>query len=593
MFEAAETHRKRALPALVAVLLCALLGSTFAQPAGQGVIESYSAVTDERLADPEASNWLMYRGTYDGMGYSELDQINSENVAQLVPVWTMSTGVTDGHESPPMVNDGNMYVTTPRNQVIALDAANGDLLWRYERELPEGTTQIHPTNRGIGFYGDNVYLGTLDAFVVALDARTGEVVWEQQVEDTTVGYYITLAPLVVEGKVMVGVSGGERGIRGFVQAFDAATGESLWKTYTIPGPGEPGNETWPGDTWQTGGAPVWSTGNYDPETRLAYFGTGNGAPWTGDTRPGDNLYATSTIALNIDTGEIETYFQYQPNDSWDWDEVVAPILIDLEYDGRQFPAAVHVARAGYIWLLDRSGGELTYVDAWPFVEQNVFESIDPETGQPIYDPEHKPSVGTTTEFCPSLWGGRDWPPEAYSPQTGYLYVPANENHCGSIEGVEVEYEPGQGYTGASTGFMIVEGADHIGELQAWDLSTGEEVWTVEFESSNWGPVLTTAGNLVFMGGTSDRYFRAFDAQTGDTLWEFRTNSGVTGVPSTFEVDGVQYVAVQSGWGVDAQRMQSRMASQFGWSADVPQGGAVWVFALPDGAQQGDDAEGSE
>src|SRR5690606_37876555 len=270
------------------------------------------------------------------------------------------------------------------------------------------------------------------------------------------------------------------------------------------------------------------------DARIAYFGTGNGAPWTGDTRPGDNLYATSTIGLDIDTGEIVTYFQYQPNDSWDWDEVVAPILIDLERDGRTFPAAIKVGRSGYLWVLDRSDGQLTYVDAWPYVEQNVFQSIDPETGQPVYDPARKPSVGSTVEFCPSLWGGRDWPPEAYNPQTRLLYIPANENHCGSVTGVEVEYEPGQGYTGAQTTFNIVEGADHIGELQAWALRTGQEVWTATFESANWGPVLTTAGGLVFMGGTSDRMFRAFDAETGDVLWEFRTNSGVTGVPTTFE-----------------------------------------------------------
>lgn len=577
----------------VVIGLCGLVGlaglvAAQLAPAGIGTIEEYSPVTAERLLDPEPHNWLMYRRTYDGTGYSPLDQIDRENVAQLRPVWTMSTGVTEGHESPPVVNDGVMFVTTPQNQVIALNAATGELYWRYRRELPEGTTMIHPTNRGVGLWNDKVYIGTLDAYVVALDAASGEVVWETQVEDTTHGYYITLAPLVVEGKVLVGVSGGERGIRGFVQAFDAESGESLWKTFTVPGPGEPGNETWPGDTWQTGGAPVWSTGNYDPDARIAYFGTGNGAPWTGDTRPGDNLYATSTIGLDIDTGEIVTYFQYQPNDSWDWDEVVAPILIDLERDGRTFPAAIKVGRSGYLWVLDRSDGQLTYVDAWPYVEQNVFQSIDPETGQPVYDPARKPSVGSTVEFCPSLWGGRDWPPEAYNPQTGLLYIPANENHCGSVTGVEVEYEPGQGYTGAQTTFNIVEGADHIGELQAWDLRTGQEVWTATFESANWGPVLTTAGGLVFMGGTSDRMFRAFDAETGDVLWEFRTNSGVTGVPTTFEVDGVQYVAVQSGWGVDAQRMQSRMAEQFGWSSDVPQGGAVWVFALPDQAAGGGD-----
>lgn len=545
-----------------------------------GVQGDYDSVTDARLLNPEPENWLMYRGTYDGFGYSPLDQVTIYNVGQLEPVWTISTGVLEGHEAPPIVNNGVMYVATPSNQVLALNAVTGELLWRYARQLPPGTTMLHQTNRGVGLYGDKVYLGTLDAFVVALDARTGEVVWESNVEDTTAGYYITLSPLIAEGKVIVGVSGGELGIRGFIEAFDSETGESVWKTYTIPGPGEPGNETWPGDSWATGGGSVWSAGNYDPDQHIVYFGTGNGSPWVGEARPGDNLYATSTMALDVETGAIRSYFQYQPNNSWDWDEVVAPILMDLERDGVKYQAAVHVARAGYLWILDRSDGGLEYVDAWPYIDQNVFEGIDPQTGQPIYDPDRVPGIGTRTEFCPSLWGGRDWPPEAFNPVTGLLYVPVNENHCGSIVGSEVSYAPGQFFTGASTEFWIVDGADHIGALQAWDLTTGEQVWKTTFDSPNWGPVLTTAGGLVFMGGTNDRMFRAFDARTGETLWQFRTNSGITGVPSTFEVDGVQYIAVQSGWGVDAQRMQNSIANLSGWSTDVPQGGAVWVFALP-------------
>jgi alcohol dehydrogenase (cytochrome c) len=544
----------------------------------------YSPVTDERLTNPGPGDWLHYRGTYDGWGYSTLDSINKENVAGLTPVWTFATGVLSGHESPPMVNDGVMFITTPMAQVIALDALTGDLLWRYQRELPPGTTMLHNTNRGVGFYGDLVFLGSHDAYLTALNATTGVVVWEQKLAETLEGYYITLAPLIAEGKVILGVSGGERGVRGFIQAFDAETGDSVWKTYTVPGPGEPGNETWPGDTWMHGGASIWVTGTYDPETGLSYWGTGNGAPWLGAaTRPGDNLYATSAVVVDVETGEIVSHFQYQPNDTWDWDEVSAPMLIDIERDGQTIPAAVHAARSGYLYLLDRSDGELNFIDAEPYVFNNVFLGFE-EDGRPIYDPERIPFLGSATEFCPSLWGGKDWPPAAWNPETRLLYIPVNDNHCGSIEGFDVEYVAGQSYTGARTTFSITEGAEYIGELQAWNLDTLEEGWSVKIESHNWGPVLTTAGGLVFMGGTNDRYFRAFDAETGDKLWEFRTNSGVIGVPSTFEIDGVQYLAVQSGWGVDAQSMQGRIADQLGWDPDVPQGGVVWVFALPEGPE---------
>lgn len=541
----------------------------------------YSAVTDQRLISPEAGNWLHYRGTYDGWGYSSLDQINSDNVADLVPVWSFSTGVLSGHQSPPIVNNGVMFITTPFAQVIALDAVSGDLLWRYQREMPPGTTAIHQTNRGVGLYGDLVFLGSHDAYLTALDARTGEVVWEREVADTLSRYYITMAPLVAQGKVMVGVSGGEFGIRGFIEAFDAETGESVWKTYTVPGPGEPGNETWPGDTWQTGGAAVWITGTYDPDSGLAYWGTGNGGPWLGPaTRPGDNLYATSAIAVDVATGDIVTHFQYQPNDTWDWDEVSAPMLITIERDGVEIDAAVHAARSGYLYLLDRSDNELNFIEAKPYVYNDVFMGFE-EDGRPIYNPEKIPWIGTETHFCPSLWGGKDWPPAAWNPNTRLLYIPTNDNHCGSIEGREVEYEAGQSFTGAATTLTVDPEAGYIGELQAWNLDTFEQEWTVQFESHNWGPVLTTAGNLVFMGGLNDRYFRAFDATTGEILWEFRANSGITGVPSSFEVDGTQYIAVQAGYGVDAASMHGRIAPQLGWDPDVPQGGAVWVFKVRD------------
>jgi len=438
---------------------------------------------------------------------------------------------------------------------------------------------LHPTNRGVALHENKVLVATVDAFVVALDARTGEVLWETAVEDYRSGYYMTMAPLVAKGNVMVGVSGGEMGIRGFVTALDADTGEQVWKSYTIPAPGEPGNDSWPGDTWKTGGAPVWLTGTYDPESNLSYWGTGNPGPWMGDVRPGDNLYTNSVLALDVATGEQKGYHQYHWNGSWDWDEVASPLLIDVERDGRTIKGLVHPGRNGYLWLLERSADGISFVDADPYVLQTVFTKLDPDTGRPEYNHDRKPETGKPAFFCPSLWGGKNWVPSAYSPQTGYLYIPANNNLCMTMAGEEITYREGQVFVGADSELSVAEGADHIGELQAWDLNSGKQVWTHEFERSNWGPVLATGGGLVLSGGTSDRYFRAFDAATGEVLWQQRTNSGITGVPSTYSVDGVQYIAVQSGWGVDAQKMLNSIDNDQGTTTVVPQGGVLWVFAL--------------
>ncbi len=546
-------------------------------------IQNYSPVTDYRLHNPEPENWLMVRGNYYGWMYSPLDQINVNNVKKLKPVWAFSTGVDSGHEAPLLVNNGIMFASTPYNQVIALDAKTGALLWRYKRKFPEDLSVLHQTNRGVALYGDKVYLATLDCYLVALDAKSGKVVWEKAVEDYHKGYYMTLAPLVVKGKVMVGVSGGEFGIRGFVQAFDAETGQSLWKRYTIPGPGEPGHETWPGDTWKRGGASIWLTGTYDPELNLTFWGTGNASPWFGDARPGDNLYTSSTVAIDPDTGELKGYFQYHWNDSWDWDEPDAPIVVDVEKDGRIIKGLVHPARNGYLYLLERSRDKISFVSAGPYVKQDVFTRIDPRTGRPEYDPNRKPGIGKYAEFCPSLWGGKDWTFAAYSPKTKMLYIPANDNHCGHLKGYDQPYIPGKWWTGVDIpdiGFTVDKNAKFYGELQAWDLSSGKRVWTQLFANSmNWGSVLTTAGDLLFMGGTNDRYFRAFDARTGEVLWQFRTNSGIIAPPISYAIDGVQYIAVQSGWGVDPAFQQGLIAKQLGWQADVPQGGVVWVFAL--------------
>ena len=538
----------------------------------------YSPVTSARLLAPEPRNWLMYRRTYDSWGYSPLAQINAANAHRLVPAWTFSTGVEEAHQAPPIVNDGVMFITTPHNHVLALDARAGDLLWRYRRELPADLFQLHPTNRGVALHGDRVYLATVDAHLVALDAHTGAVIWEREVEDYLAGYYMTLAPLVVKDQVMIGMSGGEFGIRGFIKAFDAISGEPRWKTYMVPGPGEPGHETWPAESWKRGGVSVWITGSYDPETNLTYWGTGNAGPWMGDQRAGDNLYATSVVALDADSGAIRAHHQYHWNDAWDWDEVTAPLLVDLERDGETIKGLVHAGRNGYLWLLERANDAIHFVAAQPFVRQNVFTGLDPETGRPQYDPERTPGTEKRAEFCPSLWGGKDWPPSAFNPQTGYLYVPANENLCGAIIGHAVKYRRGELYIGMPLSEIEVfphpDAKDHIGELQAWDLAAGKRVWTVKFPFHNWGPVLTTGGGLVFSGGTNDRYFRAFDANNGKVLWQQRTNSGVVGVPTTYAIDGVQYVAVQSGWGVDAQRKQVFLDKAFGTKTHVPQGGVL-------------------
>lgn len=548
-----------------------------------GAVENYNPVTDARLTNPEPENWLMTRGNYQGWSYSPLEQINASNVKKLVPVWSYSTGKDSGHEAPPIVNDGVMFVTAPYNLVLALDAATGDLLWSYQRELPEDFSALHNTNRGVALHGDKVYLAGLDAVMVALDAKTGEVVWESPVEDYHTGYYMTLAPLIVNGKVMVGVSGGEFGVRGFVQAFDTETGESVWKTHTIPEPGQPGGDTWQGDDWKRGGGSVWMTGNYDPETGLALWGVGNASPWFGDQRPGDNLYTSSTIALDPDTGEIKGHFQYHWNDSWDWDEMNAPMVIDYQKDGKDVKGLFKTSRNGYIYWLSRSEDGIGFVDAKPFVKQNVFASLDPETGRPTYNEGRKPGTGKKADFCPSLWGGKDWPFEAYSPKTGMVYIPANDNHCGFLEGKVQEYIAGQWWTGVDIpdiGFTVDPSAGYYGDLQAWDINGGEKTWSAKFSDSMlWGPVMATAGDLVFVGGTNDRFFRAFDANSGEKLWEFRTSSGIIAPPSSFSVDGKQYIAVVSGWGVDPAFQQSLMNDLLGTNVQVPQGGTVWVFSL--------------
>jgi alcohol dehydrogenase (cytochrome c) len=577
------THVRRSFTAagILVVMTAAIIAGQ--QPSTTpSEARSYRTVTAERLRNPDAADWLMVRRTYDGWGYSPLKQITPANVSKLEPVWTFATGQENGHEAPPIVNGGVMFVATPGNQVIALDAKSGQLIWRYRRPLPEGVVLLHPTSRGVALSGDNVLFAAGEAVLVALDAKSGREVWTTTVADNSQGYYMSLAPLVVGNTVMIGASGGEFGVRGFVSAYDVDTGRERWKTYMVPAPDEPGSETWPkGDQWKTGGGSVWITGNYDPDTNLAYWGTGNGGPWMGDQRPGDNLYTSSTVALDVATGAIKGHFQYHPNDSWDWDEVSPPILVDYRRNGRTVKGLIDVARNGYLWFLERTNGRINFVEGKPYVKHNVFTSLDPKSGRPNVDPARQPGTNKRAEFCPSHWGGKNWPPIAYSPDTRMIYIPANENLCSSMIGKPVSYVAGKSYTGASNTLMIAPEATHIGEVQAWNVDTGARVWTHTFaNSTNWGPVLATGGGLVFSGGTQDRMFRAFDAATGKVLWQTQTQSGVIGQPSSFQVDGRQFIAVQSGWGIDARAMQRRLeAIRRGEFPDVPEGGQVWVFAV--------------
>jgi alcohol dehydrogenase (cytochrome c) len=546
------------------------------------ILQSYKPVTSQRLTHPEDADWLMVRRTYDGWGYSPLEQITSANVKRLQPVWVMSTGMNNGHQAPPFVNNGVMFVATSYNQVIALDAKTGAELWRYRSPSPPDARVSKPVSRGVALYGDKLFFALGEAVLVAIDAKTGKEVWRTIVEDNKKGYYMTAAPLVADGKVVVGISGGDGPTRGFVAAYDPETGKQAWRCFTIPAPGEPGSETWPkgGEQWKTGGGATWVTGNYDPDTNLLFWGVGNGNPWVASEREGDDLYTASTIAIDASSGVIKGYFQYTPNESWDFDEVSPPLLIDFNRNGRTIKGLVNFTRSGYLYFLERTSGAIKFVEGKPYVKQNIFKSLDPKTGRPDIDQDHRAAIGKLASFCPSWHGGKNWEPGAFNPKTRMVYIPTQENLCAVMVARVLDGAGGR-RAGTVNQMYIAPGADHISEVQAWNVDTGKKAWSHDFKDSpNWGPILTTGGGLVFSGGTNDRLFRAYDATTGAVLWEHPTNSGVYAPPSSFMVDGQQYVAVVSGWGQDARSMESRINGvSLGHYPDVPEGGVIWVFAV--------------
>jgi alcohol dehydrogenase (cytochrome c) len=565
-----------------------------------GAAQAAGGPTDQDiLKDAETpGDILTYGMGTQGQRHSTLTAVNTDTVKKLAPVWAFSFGGEKqrGQESQPIVYDGTIYVTGSYSRLFALDARTGEKKWQYDARLPEGIMPCcDVVNRGAAIRGDKIYFGTLDARLVALNKDTGKVVWNKKVADYQAGFSMTAAPLIVDGKIITGNSGGEFGVVGAVEARDAETGELVWTRPTVEGNmgtlnGKDStmtgtkNASWPGDLWQTGGGATWLGGTYDPETKSLFFGTGNPAPWNSHLRPGDNLYTSSTLAINPDNGEIKWHFQTTPHDGWDFDGVNEFISFDLKKDGKTIKAGAKADRNGFFFVIDRTNGKL--LNATPFVTETSWaKGFDLNTGRPIYNEDKRPpnpvegggasaGQGKPIFAAPSFLGGKNWMPMAYSPDTELFYVPANEWGM-DIWNEAITYKKGAAYLGA--GFTIKPlFEDYIGALRAIDPKTGKIVWEYKNPAPLWGGVLTTAGNLVFTG-TPEGYLKAFDAKTGAELWKFNTGSGIVGSPVTWEMDGEQYVSIVSGWGGAVPLWGGEVAKKV---KDINQGGMLWTFKLP-------------
>ena len=503
------------------------------------VPQASAQVTSERLlnSSKEPQNWLMYSGNYAGHRFSALDQINTSNAASLVPKWAYQTMAGGKFETTPLVVDGVLYGTGQEDRVFALDARSGRPIWQYQRALP---VDIKPccgrVNRGIAILGDKVFVATLDAHVLALDAKTGAVVWDVESADHAKGYSFTLAPLLIKNLVLVGVSGGEYGIRGFIDAYDATTGARKWRFYTIPGPGEPGHETWEGDSWKIGGSPAWITGTYDPATNTTFWTTGNPSPSNrGEGRAGDNLYADSLVALDADTGKLKWYFQFTQHDEHDYDATQVPVMID---DGdRKLIAQAN--RNGFFYVLDRTNGKLISATSYAKV---TWSTTKDATGRPVPDKNAMPTP-EGNRVCPGAAGSTNWMSPTYDPQTKLFYVTAREQ-CDIFATAPQPYEAGHAYYGSAY-FPNDEAQPFWGALRALDPATGKVKWEWKHPSPTWAGVLSTAGGLVFTGDAEGNVI-VLDATTGKALWHFQCGSSVYSSPMSFAVDGKQYVAVAAG-----------------------------------------------
>ena len=515
---------------------------------------------------------LTYGMGYDMNRFSPLDQINKETVKRLVPVWSYSLGNNRGQETFPLLVDGKMIVTS-HDATMVLDAKSGRQLWKTAVEYPAETPRVACcgiVNRGAAVLDGKIFRTTLDAYVVALGLDSGEELWRTKSIDFKTGYSMTVAPLIADGVVIVGVSGGEYGIRGYIEGYDPNTGKRKWRTYTVPAPGEPGSETWQdgGDAWKTGGAPAWLTGSYDPDLNTVFWGTGNAASWNAGVRPGDNLYTSSILAMDPQSGEIKWHFQTSPNDPFDHDGTNELILTELGGE----KVLMQASRNGFLYVLNRETGEL--ISANTFVDNvNWAEGIDLETGRPIHTEIYTKAVaGEQVTYWPSAFGGKNWSPSAYDPTRKLMF--ANTLNIGmNYKAVDAKYRPGVFYFGAEFSWAWPDG--HRGSLRALNPTSGKVAWEQKSDIPRMAAVLSTGGGLVFTGAQTGE-FEAFDADSGDKLWEFQTGSGIVGQPVTWEADGTQYVTVASGGGAVYVLFagDERLAA-------VPPGGRIVTFALID------------
>jgi lanthanide-dependent methanol dehydrogenase len=562
--------RLRAVVAAGAMMAAAIPGCS----GDQGAARTAASVRGARIGTPSAGEpgeWTMPAKDYAGSRYSTLDDITAENAGRMSVAWTFSTGVLKGHEGAPLVIGPTMYIVTPYpNVAYALDLSRpgAPLRWKFRPENDQAAKAeacCDVVNRGAAYADSTVFYNLLDGHTVAVDARTGAQRWRTQVADPSHGETMTMAPLVVHGKVLVGPSGGEMGVRGWIAALDARTGKEIWRAYNLGpdaevkiGPrfapfyaSERGTDlaatSWPSETWRHGGAATWGWLTYDPDLNLVYYGTSNPGPWDGELRPGDNKYSSSILARDPDTGELRWALQVTPHDVWDYDAVNESIIADLPIGGTMRKVLVHFDRNGFAYTIDRATGQVLVAQS--YVPMNWAAGVDLATGRPRVNAAKVTRIGKTiTDICPSLEGGKNQQPAAFSPATGLFYVPTN-NLCMDFTGRTPTYIAGTPYIGADAPEKGGPGG-YRGEFMAWDATTGRKVWGIREPFPVWSGALATAGNVVFYG-TLDGWFKAADARTGEPLWQFKVSSGVVGNPMTYRgPDGKQYVAVYAGIGGD-------------------------------------------
>ena len=492
-------------------------------------------------ADEDPGNWLMHSGQYHSQRFSRLDQINRANVGRLRLSWVRQLPTLGQVQTSPLVVDGVMYLTTPENEVYALDAATGNVFWTYQHDLSDTLTLCcSKQSRGVAMLGDRLYLTTMDAHLIALDAATGSELWDKTMADHLAGYSMTAAPLVVKDLIVTGTGGGEYGIRGWVDAYDAETGERRWRANTIPGPGEPGHETWEGDSWRTGGASTWMTGSYDPALNLIYWGVGNPGPdWNGEVRRGDNLYSDSVIAIDADTGEIKWHFQFTPHDVHDWDACQIPVLVDLDVNGTTVKAMLWANRNGFFYVLDRVTGR--FLRGAEFAKQTWAQGLD-DSGRPIRVPNMEPSPEGRLVF-PDVNGASNWWSPSYSPVTGLFYTMAYDGGA-TFYTADAEYEPGKLFLGGSYERKVPVDT-YVSAVRAVDPKTGDRVWEHRVQPKSMSGVMSTAGQLVF-AGTVTGNFIALDADTGEDLWHKALGGEIIAAPITYLANGQQQVTIAAG-----------------------------------------------